>query len=114
MRPVQAAAVGSQTSNLISESYDGVATPCTRHIGTLTVLPLMTVPGATLVAEVIVDASGVTDVRAAQSRAAWLKPGAAAKPSASAAAIAFLLMRSPRVVAPERAPAGTIAARRWR
>src|SRR5438067_897594 len=111
MRPVQAAAVsGSQTSNLISESDDGLAVPCTRQNATVGVTPLTVVLAGTAVAAVMVAASDVTEVNCAQLSAAWPTPGAAAKPSAIAAAIAFLLipcMKSPNVfvVAPERAPA---------
>jgi len=71
IRPVQSAAVGgSHTSNLIYESGDGRAVPCTRHSGTVTAAPPIVAGGVTIAADVIVDASGVTVVRLAQSRAA--------------------------------------------
>src|SRR6267378_3976682 len=85
MRPVQAAAVaGSHTSNLISESEDGRAVPCTRQNDTLTGLPLM-VPGGVIAAEVIVHVSGAGDVSALQSVAAQFAPDAAASANATAA-----------------------------
>jgi hypothetical protein len=85
MRPVQAATVaGSHTSNLISESDDGLAVPCTRHRGTVSATPLIVAGGVTIVADVIVDGSGVTDVNCAQVKAASLAPDAAVIPSASA------------------------------
>src|SRR5881392_272828 len=85
MRPVQSAAVGgSHTSNLISESNDGLAVPCTRQNGTLTAAPPIVVGAVTIVADVMLDASGVTDAKLAQLKAAWLAPDAAASPSASA------------------------------
>src|SRR5712664_3681428 len=84
MRPVQSAAVGgSHTSNLISESCDGLAVPCTRQNGTLTAAPPTVAGGVTIAADVIVDASGVTDVNWAQLKPAWLAPDAPASPSAS-------------------------------
>jgi hypothetical protein len=71
MRPVQLAAVGgSHTSHLISESNDGRAVPCTRQKGTLTAAPPIVAGGVTIAADVIVDASGVTDARLAQLKAA--------------------------------------------
>jgi len=86
---------------LISESNDGLATPCTRQSGTVTVFPLIVAGGVTSAADVIVDASGVTDVNWAQLKLAWLAPDAPASPSASASAMLPLLvtcMISPVVV----------------
>src|SRR4051794_19147787 len=86
MRPVQAAAVvGSQTSNLISESEDGRAVPCTRQSGTDTFAPPMVAGGLTTVADVIVDPSGTTLVKPAQLTAPYTVPDVATSPSASAA-----------------------------
>ena len=93
IRPVQAAAVGgSHTSNLISESNDGLAVPCTRQNGTLTGAPPIVVEAVTIVADVMLDASGVTDAKLAQLKAAWLAPDAAASPSASANPMLSLLV----------------------
>src|SRR5882762_6553344 len=99
MRPVHAAAVGgSHTSNLISESCDGLAVPCTRQNGTLTAAPPIVAGGVTSAAEFIVDASAVTDVRLAQSSAAFAAPDAAVRPKASAmlARRGVLVMTPPR------------------
>src|SRR5437870_13172878 len=93
MRPVQSAAVGgSHTSNLISESNEGLATPCTRQNATVTAAPPIVAGGVTIPADVIVDASGVTDVKLAQLKAAWVAPDAPASPSASASAIPIPLL----------------------
>ena len=70
-RPVQlSAAGGSHTSNLISESEDGRATPCTRQNGTVHCAPPTVAGAETTVAAVIVVASGFTAARPAQSDAA--------------------------------------------
>jgi hypothetical protein len=61
---------GSHTSNFISESNDGRATPCTRHKGTVTADPPIVAGGVTSAADVIVDASGVMVVKLAQLTAA--------------------------------------------
>src|SRR3954466_16273712 len=75
MRPLHAAAVcGPHTSHLISDWAFGFAVPCTRHIGTETVCPWITVPAATGVDDVMVDASGVTETRLAHDRAALGAP----------------------------------------
>src|SRR2546423_14127412 len=85
MRPVQSAAVGgSHPSNLISESKDGLAVPCTRQNGTLTAAPPIVAGGGTIAADEIVDASGVTAVTLSQLMAAWAVPDTAASPRASA------------------------------
>src|SRR5689334_19678394 len=85
MRPVHAAACGSHTSNLISESDDGRAVPCTRHIGTVTFWPEITAGGVTTAADVIVVvASGETPVRLPHGIAACAAPDAAAKHNATA------------------------------
>src|SRR3981189_596461 len=93
MRPVQSAAVGgSHTSNLISESCDGPAVPCTRQNGTPTVAPPTVAGGVPIAAGVIVDASGVPDVNWAQLKPAWLAPDTAVSPSASASPMLPLLV----------------------
>src|SRR5262245_36029851 len=71
MRPFQPARVGgSHTSNLISESVEGRATPCTRQNGTATSAvppgPVTLSGGVTIVALVIVAESEVTEVRLSQ------------------------------------------------
>src|SRR5437773_12570899 len=116
MRPVQSAAVGgSHTSNLISESNDGLAVPCTRQNGTLTAAPPIVVGAVTIVADVMLDASGVTDAKLAQLKAARLAPDAAASPSASANPMLPLLapcMTPPvigRLAPPRPPPAPKIA-----
>src|SRR6185436_4951809 len=102
MRPLQAAAVaGSQTSNLISESLDGLAVPCTRQYGTVVVTPLTGVPAGTSTAAVIVDASEVTEVNCAQLSAACAAPDAPAKPTPSAlTAVAMTVLRIPCMRSP--------------
>src|SRR5688572_21756604 len=97
MRPVQAAGVaGSHTSNLISESAEGLAMPRTRQNVTaeLTGLGMVvsgTGPAGTTAAAQMVDASGVTEVSCAQLKAAWLAPDAADRPSASAKPMLLLV-----------------------
>src|SRR3954452_23891225 len=94
MRPVQDATVGgSHTSNLISESNDGRATPCTRQNGTATAAPLMVAGGFTNVADVMVDASGVTAVKPPQLTAACAAPDAPASARAIATPIGRLLLQ---------------------
>src|SRR6185436_8473403 len=86
MRPFQPArAGGSQTSNLISESAEGRATPCTRQNGTDTSAvppgPVTLSGGVTIAALVIVAESEATEVRLSQDCAvAGAGAGAGALP----------------------------------
>src|SRR5262245_56414142 len=85
MRPVQSAAFGgSQTSNLISESDDGRATPSTRQVGTVTVAPPIVAGGDTRAAAVIVASAVVIATRPAQLVAACTPALSPASTSATA------------------------------
>src|SRR5689334_20022112 len=71
MRPVHlSAAGGSNTSNLISESGDGRATPSTRQNGAVTLDPPTVAGAETIEADTMVVFSGLTLASPAQSDAA--------------------------------------------
>src|ERR1700722_1280568 len=73
--PFHAAAGGSHTSNVISESGDGLIVPCTRQKGAFTAtgvggsLPTTLDGGVTLVAAVVVASPKVLPARLPQSAA---------------------------------------------